>query len=467
VALPTYGFGLRGKLPLRVAFQLLNVLTADRNKGIENKAQHVPSPYVMSRSDFLTSFAAFEGSGLTGAGVFYDGQMLNPPRIVYSIIRSAQESGAVIANYCSAERLMVRAGRVEGVTVRDTCTGESFDVRSRIVANLTGPFAPMLNYHQFGGERLDVPLSRDLALVLNRKLLPGMGLGVQTRYRDPDAWFSRGNRHLFMMPWRDRTLVGVNSRVYEGDPYQLQVTEGEIESFIGEINEACPALRVERSDVAVVNAGLLPFGENEPGQKDLSFGKRSLLVDHAQRGGAEGLITGMSVRWTMGRLLGEKVTDLVAMKLDMPSKASETSRTAVYGGDVPDHARLLESIGKQTGGQVSEAVIRQLADTFGSVATQVLSCDDSVGVLTDEVALEAQVRFVAKNEMVVTLADIVLRRLDLGTAGKLSDQLLGDCARVAGEELNWDEVRKRTEIDRVRAGYPFAAPATQEFSGAV
>jgi len=159
VALPTYGFGLRGKLPLRVAFQLLNALTAGRNKGIQNKAQHVPPPYIMSRSEFLKRFPAFEDSGLTGAGVFYDGQMLNPPRIVYSIIRSAQQCGAVIANYCSAERLLVKAGRIEGVVVRDTCTGESFDVRSRIVANLTGPFAPTLNHDQFGGERLDVPLS--------------------------------------------------------------------------------------------------------------------------------------------------------------------------------------------------------------------------------------------------------------------------------------------------------------------
>jgi len=37
--------------------------------------------------------------------------------------------------------------------------------------------------------------------------------------------------------------------------------------------------RVTRNDVAVVNAGLLPFGENQPGQKDLSFGKRSVLID--------------------------------------------------------------------------------------------------------------------------------------------------------------------------------------------
>src|ERR1019366_6350457 len=34
-ALPTFGHGLRGKLPLRAAFQLLNVFTRGRNDGIE------------------------------------------------------------------------------------------------------------------------------------------------------------------------------------------------------------------------------------------------------------------------------------------------------------------------------------------------------------------------------------------------------------------------------------------------
>jgi glycerol-3-phosphate dehydrogenase len=269
-AVPTYGFGLRGKLPLRVAFQLLNVFTADRNRGIEQTAQHIAAPFLLSRTEFVQRFPLLEGPGLTGAGVFFDGHLLNPPRLVYSIVRSAHAAGAVAANYCSVERLLVRDGSVEGVAVRDEVSRQEFDVRSRVVLNAAGPFAPAVHAHSVGAAHPEVPLSRDMALVVKRQLIGDMAVAVQTRYHDPDAWLSRGNRHVFMVPWRRSfTLIGVNSRVYDSSPFDLAVTEQEIDGFLDEINESCPGLALTRDDVKVVNAGLLPFGENRPGQKVL------------------------------------------------------------------------------------------------------------------------------------------------------------------------------------------------------
>jgi len=464
-ALPTFGHGLRGKFPLRAAFQLLKAFTSGRNDGIDNRAQHIPAPYVMSRREFVRRFPAFEEAGLTGAGVFYDGQMLNPARIVYSIIRSAQDAGAVVLNYCAVERLLIRDQRVEGVTARDELSGATLDIHAKMVLNLTGPFAPTLHERAQGGRPINVPLSRDMAVVINRKLLPDMGLGIQTRYKDPDAWLSRGNRHLFLAPWRNQTLIGVDSKVYDGDPYKLDVSEAEVQGFVDEIREAAPGLGVTRSDVAVVNAGLLPFGENQPGQKDLSFGKRSVLIDHATREGLSGLITGMTVRWTMGRLLGERAVDLACKKLQVAPRPSQTAMTAVHGGDISDRDQLLRSIRTHAGPQLPEESIVHLADTFGSLTSEVLKQPDGVAMLCDGRTLVAEVRHVARDEMPVTLADIVLRRLDLGTGCEMSDRLLSECANVAGEELGWDTERRRIEINRVKGSYPFANPASQECRG--
>jgi len=461
-ALPTFGHGLRGKFPLFAAFQLLNAFTSGRNDGIDNRAQHIPAPFLMSRREFVRRFPAFDEAGLTGAGVFYDGQMLNPARLVYSIVRSAQEAGAVVLNYCAAEQLLIRNQRVEGVAVRDELNGATLDILGKVVLNLTGPFAPTLHQRAQGGNPIDIPLSRDMAVVIKRRFLPDMGLGIQTRYKDPDAWLSRGNRHLFMAPWRDHTLIGVNSKVYDGDPYRLAVSEAEIQGFVDEIREAAPGLGVTRHDVAVVNAGLLPFGENQPGQKDLSFGKRSVLIDHATREGLSGLITGMTVRWTMGRLLGEKAIDLACKKLQCEARASRTSTTAVYGGDISDRDQLLRSIRTHAGGQLPEESIVHLADTFGSMTGEVLKQPDGFALLCDGRTLFAEVRHAARNEMSVTLADIVLRRLDLGTGCEMADKLLNECANITGEELGWDTERRRMEIKRVKGSYPFANPASQE-----
>ena len=51
---------------------------------------------------------------------------------------------------------------------------------------------------------------------------------LQTKYRDPSAVLTRGPRHLFLVPWRGRTLVGVNSLIWRDEPDRLRVTEAEV-----------------------------------------------------------------------------------------------------------------------------------------------------------------------------------------------------------------------------------------------
>jgi glycerol-3-phosphate dehydrogenase len=464
-AVPTYGFGLRGKMPLRIAFQLLNVFTADRNRGIEQTSQHIQAPFLLSRAECLQRFPLLERAGLTGAGVFYDGHILNPPRLVYSILRSAHASGAVAANYCSVERLLVRGGNVEGAVVRDEVAGQEFEVRSRVVLNASGPFAPAVHARSVGAAHPEVPLSRDMALVVKRPLLGDMAVAVQTRYHDPDAWLSRGNRHLFMVPWRRSfTLIGVSSRVYDGSPFDLDVTEREVDGFLNEINEACPGLALVRGDVKVVNAGLLPFGENRPGQKDLSFGKRSIVIDHAQRNGPNGLFTVMSVRWTMGRAAGEHAVDAIDRKFGLGLPVSSTATTRVWGGTFGARDVLLDEIRTGMGSVADDVTIQRIADTYGSEWRGVFRRGDRESLPASSY-LVAEIRHAAREDMVVTLADILLRRLDIGTAEPPTEELLAACARIAGEELGWDAARQQTEIARVKASYPFATPASQRFSG--
>jgi glycerol-3-phosphate dehydrogenase len=64
--------------------------------------------------------------------------------------------------------------------------------------------------------------------------------------------------------------------------------------------------------------------------------------------------------------------------------------------------------------------------------------------------------------MVQTLADIVLRRLDLGTGSELTEPMLVACTRIAAQELGWDASRQSAEISRVKSSYPFASPSSQE-----
>ena len=78
---------------------------------------------------------------MTGAGLFWDGQLYNPSRLVWEFVRTAGRAGAVVANYCEVVEFLRRGTRVVGVAVCDRLSGERFEVRSRVVVNAAGPFA--------------------------------------------------------------------------------------------------------------------------------------------------------------------------------------------------------------------------------------------------------------------------------------------------------------------------------------
>ena len=462
VAVPTFGYGIQSRWVLASAFAVLELLTFDRNRGLSDRARTIPAPYLLSRSELLQRFPGLPREGLTGAGVFYDGQIRNPPRAVLAIVQAAMDAGAVAANYCEADRLIVRNGAVCGAEVRDVLGNERFAVRAAVTVNAAGPYALDFLRRSEQSVRANVPFSRDMAIVIPRQLDPELAVAVQTRYADPDAVLSRGNRHLFMAPWRNRyTLIGVNSRVYTGSPYELKVTEPEVAEFVAEINEAYPGLQLKLEDVAAVNAGLLPFGENTQGAKDLSFGKRSVVIDHAQSDGLQGLVTGMSIRWTMGRLLGRHVTDLAEGKVRGGVSASRTDRTPVRGGDIVSLAAVEKDL-RAAAPQLSTTQVSRIASNYGADWNAVVGPQQSERqVIVGSDYLISELQHAVHHEYAATLTDVVLRRLDLGSGERPSEATLAACADLVASELGWSATRRASELQRVRASYPFAGPESQ------
>jgi len=458
IVVPTQGRGMGGKLVFRAAFALLEALTADRNRRLP-RAQRIPAGRILSRAETLDTLPALEPAGLTGGALFSDGQVLDPPRLVLAIVRAAVEAGAVAANHCELTDFLIEAGAVRGARVRDRLSGRPLEIRAAAVVNATGPYAEQLLVRTGIEARRRTPLSRDMALVLRRNLVGARGLAVQTRYEDPDAVFSRGKRHLFLLPWRRHTLAGVSSRVFEGDPYELCVEREEVLDFLAELDEACPGLALEPADVGAVYAGLLPFGENAEGETHLSFGKRSLVVDHAERGGPRGLVSAMSVRLTMGRAVAESAVDRVALLLgrrDLPACA--TGHAPVSGARFGDLPALLHAALAVRPPAIPERSMRQLVASHGSEYPQVLALASERPELCAPLdpgcdAIGAQLVYAVRCEMAQSLCDVVLRRTDLGSCGPPAPATLARCAEILARELGWDAPRVRKETEAVATAH--------------
>jgi glycerol-3-phosphate dehydrogenase len=456
IVVPTYGLGMKGRPALRAGMAAYDLLTLDRNRGIRDPDRRIPNGRFMGRDEVSRRYPGLARAGLTGAGVFCDGQMYNPPRLVLAFAQSAAAAGAACANHVEAAGLLRRGDRVEGVAARDRLTGERLDLRGRVVLNAAGPYAERLLLASLGqGLTPPTPFSRDAYLVVARPLLPDdHALTLPSLTSDPDALLSRGARHLFLVPWRGVTLVGVWHRVHAGDPDAYAVAEPEIAAWLAEINRAYDGIDLTPDDVTLASAGLVPFGDNDPGARHLRYAHRSRLVDHATERGLAGLVSLIGVRYTAAPVEAPRVVDLLAARLGRELPASRLGTTPVRGGDVASFAALLAETAAVAPAGVPPASVEALARNHGAAVGEVLATaaerPELWRPLGGTTVLGAEVVHAARAEMAVTLADTAFRRTDLCTAGVPGEAALAEAARLMAGACGWSPARCQAELDAVR-----------------
>ncbi len=457
IVVPTYGHAMKGKPALKLAMSVYDAVTCDRNRGIADTTRQIPNGLTLSRDQVRARYPGLSPQGLTGAGVFCDGQMYNPPRLVLAYVKTAVQHGAVAANYVEATSLIRENDRIIGVEARDTLTGSDLTIRAKVVLNAAGPYAEALT-RQAVGQPLtpQVNFSRDACFVVNRRLLPDShALAILTRTHDPEALLSRGARHLFMVPWQNSTLMGVWHKVYRGHPDQFTVTDDELTAYINEINSVYEGLNLSLDDVSMWNAGLVLFGENQKIEEgDLKFAHRSRLVDHAKLRQLEGLITLIGVRYTTGPLEAITSVNMALKKLGRSAPAGVSSlHTPLVGGDITDFAALAGTLTR-----FGEQAANHLAHNHGTRATEVIKLVDERSELgtmfPDGRTLHAEVIHAVRNEMAQTVHDVVVRRTDLGTAAYPGRAVIETCAELMGHELGWDEATRTRQVEQCIEKFP-------------
>jgi glycerol-3-phosphate dehydrogenase len=453
--IPTYGAAQNSKWLLGAGMLMYDALTADRNINQGDRQRQVRWTRFLSRDETLKMFPDVRRDGLTGAAVFEDGQMHNPPRLVLAFVSAAQQLGADVANYVGAERLLMRDRRVYGVVARDKITGEQFDIRARVVVNAAGPWAEgLLGDVSPAAMRTPGTYSRDACFVIAREQSADAALALQGATRDADAVFRRGGRHLFLVPWRGRTLVGVWHSVVRREPDSVGLTRDELQRYISEINESYPGFDLHESEVLRTDFGLVPFG-NAANQSvsQLSFGKQSRLIDHRVSDKIDGLITLISVRYTVARSDAARALDCATTQLGERLDSSLSTTEPLAGGDIESTEQLLSDMQRLRPSWLPPAAAEALAMNYGTEARDLLALAEfepalrrCVGGTTTSLA---EVAWAIEHEMAQSLSDVVFRRTGLGTAGDPGVPALTETAAYMQQMLGWSHKRTGEELHGV------------------
>ena len=433
--LPLYHAGIAERAKLKAGLTLYDLLSYDRNR-LEDPGQHLPGHRWIAPKDALAREPVLAADGFEGAFEYYDAQMYSPERIALENLVDADANGAAIANYLAAEKLLERGGKVEGCSVRDGMSGARFDIRAKSVLVAAGPWADLF-LEQATGRRSAHRLIRSKGIHL---IVPELAKSALT--------IEAGSGHLFALPWRGHTLLATTDTEFTGDPATVGVTETDIDMFLATFRKYLPAAALPRKNVEFFYAGLRPLvsdGAAKTGANSYNVSRRAELVDHGKEGLMDGLFSALGGKYTTSRDLAQNITDALVKKLDRKSLGCATAKTPLPGGRFDRFDDMLRGYQKTWPGL---SAMRHLAHMLGARLPQALKGARIADLvpLNQSGDTQAQIAFALKEEMALTLEDVVMRRTSIGQFGRPAREVMEKVASQMASHLNWDDNKKAAEI---------------------
>jgi glycerol-3-phosphate dehydrogenase len=448
-ALPLYRSLMRGKLAMRAGFLLDRLVSAGRNRGVPAPLR-LPAGRVISRPSAIERFPGLRRQGLTGAAVFHDYVTTESDRLTFSYALAAVEHGATLANHLEGLEPIVEGRRVSGVRARDAIGGRKLDIAAQVVVNATG-------------SAVDV-LLKPLGLASGVPMLKAMNLVTRREAGDEAlGGRARSGRNLFLVPWRRRALFGTWESSRPCDLGDTAVDPADVHSFIGELNEAFPALDLTIDDVTLVHRGVVPAVLRNG---RVSLEGREQVRDHAAQG-IEGIVTVAGTKYTTARATAERITHMLLTKLRRPSTACRTPVTALPGGSLRDVMLAVAEARRDHDTGLPSDSIPHLVAAYGSRYRDVLDLarehqEWRARIAPDSPVIGAELVWAVRKEMAVTLADAVMRRTPVGALGCPPADALSGAAAIVGDELNWSEDRRRQEVAAVSRALAVPRPTAPE-----
>ena len=399
--MPLYGNGLRRPAVMQWALLLNDLLSGDRNHGIE-KDHRIPNGKVIDARTTEELFPAVDRKNLRGAATWYDAYMPESPRIIIELLRTACGMGAFVLNYCEVVDIVTSRDKAAGVDGSDRTTGNAFRFEAPVVVNTAGPWTRKLAA-KFDADYPEL-FRPSLAwnLLLDRPALSTHALALAPK--KPNA------RTYFVLPYKGKMLAGTGHSPWHSEPSASPMPDEVLHhDFLEDLNQAVPGLNLSPDDISHIFTGFLPAKHN--GTAKLAV--RETILDHSVTGGPKGLVSVSGVKFTTSRLVVEKTLNAIVARY-LPGKALNQSATA-SGEDLP-HAQPAHRL--RAGSEAHEGFWNEILK-------------------------------IINDEAVVHLDDLVCRRTSLWEDREFALQLAERVSAMAG----WDLARQKSEIDRLTVWY--------------
>jgi glycerol-3-phosphate dehydrogenase len=438
---PTPALISNGSRDVRIGMFIYDLLSFDKG-WTWDEGKKMPCHKALSFSRVTALEPAIRKEAIRDSVVYHDGISIAPERLTLAFLKSAVRCGALVANYARVDGFLFSGSKnISGVRVTDLAENRTIDLTGRLVVNCCGPWADIL-LGKLKNEKTDKRARRSEGIhVITRKLVNHHIV----------SYITPAGKHVFLIPWRNHTLIGTTDREYIGDPDDFRVSGDAISTLLGDANLLLNDKNaIRHKDVLFAYGGLRPLLEDQVA--DVYHSSRKYEVYDHGANGLEGLITVEGGKYTTSRKLAENVMKIVETKLKCELGKCRTGSSYLAGCEIRDMERFVQRIIMEND-DFEPKTVEFLGRNYGTEYGRVLDIarrDRSLAnPLDDDGEIAAQALFAIRNEMALTLGDILFRRTGIGTLGHPGKEVLQTITDVAATSLKWDHARKKREIETV------------------
>jgi glycerol-3-phosphate dehydrogenase len=385
------------------------------------------------------------------AGFEYSDAFLkdNDSRFVFNFITAAAKKSAIVANYVESLKA-VRENNQWVIDAKDNTTNETFTIKAKTLINACGPMVDQVNK------------STEQKTSHHHLFSKGVHLTVERISKDHRvlAFFASDGRLFFVLPMGSKTCIGTTDNQVES--HNAKVTDEDRQFILDNANTLLDLDKpLTKADIIAERCGVRPLAiEAEEGVADWVALSRKHAIDVNK---ADKHISIFGGKLTDCINVGDEIADIVK-DLAIPMKKTDS----LWYGEPADSVKAkfmseIEAfnIDKLTPKGAIEPLSSRFWRRYGDdafILLEAIKQDPAKASL----ALEhteftwAEIDWVAENEMIVNLDDLlrrrskatlVIRKEDLDNAEGLeavSKRLFGDDA-----QQKMGEFRNRTNFNRV------------------
>ncbi|UCD08921.1 MAG: glycerol-3-phosphate dehydrogenase [Dehalococcoidales bacterium] len=416
------------RVVMALGMRLYDLLSYDKS---------LPSYHYYSKKKTLELEPGLTVSNLRGSYQFFDCQIPFAERLCIENALSAAEQGATVLNHAECTEILHEGNTETGIQVKDTLTGHSYTVSTRMVVNAAGPWMDIVH-----GK-----LNTESTPRMRRT--KGIHLVTHNISQNAHVLFSRSDGRLFfVIPWEGYSLIGTTDTDFNDDSDTVAADTDDVDYLLREVGRAFPGLK--KDDVYYTFAGLRALAGSPDGSaSNVTRGHR--LIDYEKTDGLIGVMSVVGGKLTGYRAVAEETVDELSKKLDV-SKPCTTAKTPLPGAPALSSEEKA-SISRESG--LPGETISHLHNLYGSRLKQVIEYSErdargKQNICSHSRDIIAQVWHAVETEQARTPADFLLRRSFTGMASCLGLDVVETVAEEMGKLLGWNEYEQQKQADEYR-----------------